>query len=73
MTPSSTSAALAMIAPCEVVMIASTTGMSEAWMRARLGEVAAVDGGDHRGVLLAGDVADDGDDAASRRARGAAG
>ena len=44
-------------------MIASTTGMSEAWMAARLREVAAVDGGDHRGVLLARDVPDDGDDA----------
>ncbi len=32
MTPSSTSAALAMIAPCEVVMSASTTGISEVWM-----------------------------------------
>ena len=42
-------------------------------MRAGLGEVAAVDGGDHRGVLRAGDVADDGDDAGGADARAAGG
>ncbi len=60
MTPSSTSAALAMIAPCDGDMIASTTGTSAAWMRRGLGEVAAVDGLDHRAVVRPGDVADDG-------------
>ena len=47
--------------------------MSEAWMRAGLGEVAAVDGGDHRGVLLAGHVADHGHDAGRAHARAAGG
>jgi hypothetical protein len=62
MTPSSTSAALAMMAPWLVFMIASTTGRDGGGCPGG-GQVAGLDGADHRGILIAGDVPDDRDDA----------
>ena len=44
-------------------MIASKTGMQRRWSARPARRSPRVEGGDHRGVLRAGDVADDADEA----------
>ena len=73
MTPSSTRAALGRDRALGGRHQRIDDGDQRSVDAAGLGEVAPVDGGDHRGILLARHVADDGHDAVPHPARGAGG